>query len=360
MKKLFIPVFTLICLINPLFSVEKKLPQDTFLYNDAVAAFESKNYGRSLKLCEDAILSRKQKMTREIASIEIAVQPKEVQDAGDKISVVLPVLLNRDEYHAVELIENYSRKKGIEFFDDSMTRLFEYLNSIKVYPEAQKLMGDIYKIEGEYVFAEEYYREALKNAAVLDIPDEKYEILYLLAEISQLQNDNEEREARLLSILTEDKVFSDKAFLRSLTRCVKQNKKDSVDKFFKMYRADNYYMMKAYSELSEYYLENNYPDKALDFAALEVITGFTKVLSYIQKRDINFEYKGLESVLFACSLYPDIVEWGVEKELWKGFYDFALIARKNDCYLFADSLLKITAEYLPEEYYRNASVLLIK
>ncbi|MCF0124330.1 MAG: hypothetical protein HUJ68_00970 [Clostridia bacterium] len=310
--------------------------------------------------CEDAVLSRKQKMEREISLLVNAVEPQEVSRAGDKISDVVPVLLSRDEYEVVNLIEFYLKKKGEDFFENSLSFLLSYMDSIKVFPEAQKLMGDIYKIEGEYQFAEMYYHEALKNTNVLDIPDERYVILYELADISRLQNDEAEREARLLSILTEDKVFLDKVFINSLVRVINLNKKDSHEKFFTMYRADSYYMMKAYSELAEYYQKNGCADKALTFVSLQVITGFTKILSIVEKRNINFEYNGLASVLFECALYPDIVKWGIENDLWKGFYNLAVISRENDSYLFADNLLKILAEYLPEDYYRKACVLLIK
>lgn len=360
-KTLF--AFCLVSLITVsagLFAETVKLDRDTFVYADAIDAFESGNYGRALKLCEDAVLSRKQKMNREINLLKEACQPQEVSRAGDKITEVLPVLLSRDEYEAVKLIENYLNKKGEDFFNNSIKELFLYLESIIVYPEAQKLMGDIYKIEGEYDFAEMYYKEALKNAEVLDIPDERYDILYLLAEISNLKGEKEQREARLLSVLSEDRVFADRALINSMTRCIRQNKKDSVQKLFNLYRADSYYMMKAYSELSEYYLSEKHPEKALEFASLEVITGFTKVLGIIQKRDIGYSYEGLESLLFQCSLYPDLVQWGTENGLWKGFYDLAIISQKNDCYLFADKLIKILAEYLPEEYYRKAAVLLIR
>jgi len=360
MKKTLFIVCVFSLFSSAIFAAEKKFDRDSFVYADAVEAFEAGNYGRSLKLCEDAVLSRKQKISREINLLKEACQPQEVSNAGDRICDVLPVLQNRDEYEAVNLIQKYLNVKGEDFFDNSVSCLFSYLNSIMVYPEAQKLMGDIYKLEGEYDFAERYYREALKNADVLDIPDEKYDILYLLAEISQLQGETEEREVRLLSVLSEDKVFADKALVNSMVRCIKQNKKDSVQKFFNLYRGDSYYMMKAYSELSDYYLSANRPDKALEFSSLEVITGFTKVLGIIQKRDIGFEYEGVESVLFRCSLYPDLVEWGTENGLWKGFYELAVIAQKNDCYLFADKLIKILAEHLPEEYYRKAAVLLIK
>ncbi len=359
MKKLLLGLIAF-CLVSSVFTADLKSSEDLFLYSDAKESFDGKDYGRALKLCEDAVFIRKHNMTKEIQYLKTAVEPQEVVKAGDKISDVISVLESRDEYEAVELFNFYLKRKGEDFFQNSLKNFFEYLESIVVFPEVQKLIGDIYKLEGEYQFAEMYYKEALKNAAVLDIPDERYDILYDLADISRLQNDKAQEEARLLAILSEDSVYSNKALTKSLERCIFQNKKDSVEKLFTMYRAENFYMMKAYSHLSEYYREMGEKEKSLIFVSLEVLTGYTKAVEVINKRNINFENKGLASVLFEVSLNQDIVQWGIDNELWKGFYNLAVIARENDCYLFADTLLKILAEYCPEEYYRKASVLLIK
>lgn len=338
----------------------KSVEDETLIFYDAVSAYDEKNYGRSLKLCEDAIFCRNNRISKELTTINNAILPQEVQRAGDKLSDVLPVLDKRSEYGAINLIKFYEKKKGEDFFGNSLANVIKYLESMKVYPEAQKLLGDVYKIEGEYEFAEVYYKEALKNASVLDIPDQRYEILYLMAEVSELQNDYNEMETRLLSILSEDKNFTNKALLNAMKRTVRQNKKDSHKNFFDLYRADSYYMMNAYGKLAEYYLEQKDIERALTFSSLQVITGYTRILSVIKKRNLNFENTGLGSVLFEVNLNPDIVQWGTDNGLWKGLNLFANIAAKDDDFLFSTNLLKILAEYNPEEYYKKAAVLILE
>lgn len=360
MKKTVLAFFVCLSLTLSLFGAEKAVQDETFIYFDALTAFDQKDYGRALKLCEDAIFSRNKRISKELTVLNNAILPQEVQKAGDKISEVLPVLESRSEYGAINLIKSYQKKKGEDFFENSISKIQDFLESLKVYPEAQKLLGDVYKIEGEYEFSELYYKEALKNASVLDVPDQRYEILYLLAEVSDLQNDPAEREARLLLILNEDKNFTNKALINAMKRTIRQNKKNSDQDFFKLYRADGYFMMNAYGALAEYYFEQKDYERALSFSSLQVITGYTKVLSIIQKRNINFENKGIGSVLFEASLYPDVVEWGTENNLWKGMNMLAQIAAKDDNYLFSTNLLRVLAEYNPEEYYRKAAVLLLK
>ena len=63
---------------------------------------------------------------------------------------------------------------------------------------------------------------ALQKADVLDLPDEKYEILYMLADISRLSGKDNQLEVRLLNILTEDSAFKDTTLKNSILR-IKNN-----------------------------------------------------------------------------------------------------------------------------------------
>lgn len=358
MKKILFSVLFLNFFISGIFA-DPVLSNGTNFYQKALTAFDNKDYGKALNLCEEAVITRKESVSRQIKMLEDALEPQQVQKAGKKITDIKAVLVKREEWEVLDLIKSCENKKGEAFFDNDIDNLLSYLNSIVYFPEAQKLIGDVYKIEGEYSFAESYYRDALKNSEVLDIPDERYELLYLLAELSQLQNDENARETRLLGILSEDKKFLDKNLRSSMLRTIRQDKKDSMDKFFKLYRADNYYMLKAYSNLAELYMDNGETEKALDFYSISVITGFTKVITTVQKRNINFEYKDLSSLLFEASHYDDIVSWGTENNFWKSLYSFSEVCMKDGDYIFANNLLKSLAEYCPEEYYRKAAVLLI-
>lgn len=359
MKKAFwvflISIFSIFCLS----AVEQTLKNYAFLYEDALVSFDERDYGKALKLCEDAILSRKLQITSEIEILHNAIQPRQVQRVGSRISDIIKVLNERDEYDAVNLINFYLKKKGEPYFQDNINTFLQYLESIKVYPEAQKLIGDIYKIEGEYAFAENYYRESLKNADVLDIPDQRYEILYLLAELSELQNDTDEREKRLLTILQEDRYYLDKAFVNSMKRTIKSGRKDSIEKFFSMYRADSYYMLKAYTDLADLYFSVQDYEKALVFSALSSITGYTKIVSVVSKRNLDFENSGISSVLFEASLYEDLVEWGNKNRVWDGFITLSKVALKTENPVFAESLLKTMAENSPDKNCQKEAVLLL-
>lgn len=358
MKKL-ISIISIFLIVFTLNAAPKKpeVYNAEMTYRKALNSFDIQDYGKALKYSEDAILYRKQNVSKELELLENAISPKQVQNAGDEIEMVLKVLDKRGEKEAIKIINKYIKIKSIEYFDSSIKNLLAYIKGTEVYPEAQKLIGDIYKLEGEYGFAEDYYKMALANKDYLDISDEQYEILYMLADISRLQNDDEQMEVRLLNILTEDNSFKDVTLQRAILRTLKQNKKESVEKLFTLYRANSYHSLKAYNELTEYYYKKGEKDKSLTFAALFAITSFSKIYETIQIRNFDYEYENLGTFFQEASFYNDIVKWGSENYVWKSFNILARYSNEYGYSVFAKELLRVLVQYSPERYWQQEAVL---
>lgn len=329
-------------------------------YRLALESFENKNYGDALKYSEFAILYRRQLIEKQIESLKTSLTSRQVQTAGDEIDSILEILIERKENVSVEIIDYYLKRKGIEYFDNSMQNLLTYLQESLLFPEAQKLIGDIYRLEGEYDFAETYYLLALENASVLDIPDQKYEILYLLAQISRLQNDFDKMEVRLLNLLVEDKNYRDKNLISSMKRTIKSSKKGIMEKFFTLYRADSYIFIDAYNQLAEFYYKNQELSKALEFACLSAITSFSKISEILEERNLDYEYSTFSKFLQEASFYDDVVEWGKTSSAWKSFNILAKYAKENGCTTFARELLVSLAQFSPVLYWQKDAVLLLE
>lgn len=359
MKKTYIICLIYLLSFSFIFAIDKtnKNDESIIAYRNAIEAMDDQNYAQALKYSEEAILYRRQRIEKQINTLKNSLSAKRVQAAGEHFEAVLSVLEKRGENETAGIINLYLKKKGKEYFDDSINNLLIYLENSKDYPEAHKLIGDIYKLEGEYQFAEEYYLMALNKSEVLDIPDEKYEILYLLAEISRLQKDYSKMEVRLLNILSDDSYFRDTALLRSLTETIKSEKKDSMEKFFNLFRANSYRSMNAYSQLARYYHDEQQSDKALQFAALAVITGFSRIDEIIKSRDSSYEYENLSVFLQEATFYDDIIEWGCRNSAWESFNLLASYAKEYGSVNFSRDLLRCLARYSPEKYWQRDAVL---
>ena len=361
MKKtaLFFILFTLT--LN-LFSADKKNKTDESIvaYRNALEAIDAQDYGTALKYSEDAILYRRQRIEKQISTLKNSLSAKRVQAAGERFEPILAVLDKRGENETAAIINFYLKKKGKDYFNDSITYLLEYMESCMAFPEAHKLIGDIYKLEGEYDFAEEYYLMALDKAEVLDIPDEKYEILYMLADISRLKNDFPKMEVRLLNILTEDTNYRNNALKRSMKETIKGNKNDSLDKFFNLFRSDSYKCINAYNQLAEYYYQEKETDKALEFASLAAITSFTRINEILESRNSIYEYKNLETFMQEASFYDDIIEWGSRNQVWRSFNILARYSHEMGYKNFSTAFLRVLARWSPEKYWQRDAVLILE
>lgn len=359
MKKLVFVTISLLCSLY-LFSQNYEADQSIKSYRQAIIAYDSMDYGSALKYSEDAILYRKQYIESQISALKKSLSAKRVQVAGDNIQSILQILEQRNEDACINIINYYLKIKGIDYFENSMQKLLKYLEESMVYPEAHKLIADIYKLEGEYDFAENYYQLALKNSDVLDIPAEKYDILYMLAEISRLKNDYQTMEVRLLNILVEDKAFMDKALNNAMIHTITSNKRNSMEKFFNLYRANSYLSIDAYNQLAEYYYKNNNIDKAINFAALSTITSFTKINDIISSRNSEYEYKSLSTFFQEAAFYEDIVKWGNDTKAWSSFNILAKYSKEAGYSYFAKDLLKVLVQFSPEKYWQKDAVLLLE
>ena len=359
MKK-HILVFLSFLISFSLFAEVYEANQSVMAFRQALISYDNMDYGTALKYSEDAILYRKQFIENQINTLKNSLTAKRVQVAGDSIQAILQVLRNRKEEASINIIESYLKIKGIDFFENSMEKLLAYMNDSMGYPEAHKLIGDIYKLEGEYDYAEEYYQLALKNVDVLDIPSEKYDILYTLAEISRLKNDLPKMEARLLNILVDDSSFMDQALTSSMIYTISGNKKNSMEKFFNLYRANSYISIDAYNQLAEYYYDCGNIDKALTFAALSTITSFSKINEILSSRNSEYTYTNLSTFFQEASFYDDIVKWGNESKAWSSFNILAKYTKTLGYNNFTKDLLKVLVQFSPEKYWQKDAVLLLE
>ena len=353
MRKTFLFfILSIFCLT--LFAQNNLNSKSSLSYRNALVSYENKEYGKALKYAEDAIVYKKEQLKSDYEMISQSIAAREVKKAGDNIENIIPVLTERDEYDVINLINAYNSKGS---FDNSISKVLEYIKNNQEYPEAQKLIGDIYKIEGEYDFAEQYYLKALENSAVLDIPDARYEIIYLLADLSSLRGEYDKMEIRLLNIIGKEQNIRNQTLARSMKNTVEKNNAEAIEKFFTMYRAQDYFCLRAFYELAQYYLSIKEYEKAFNYSSMAVITGFTKVFNVVSKRDIDFEYTNLADFLDIIPYHNDIVTWGSDNDVWRSFNLFCEICSCCGYDKFSFELLNILAFHSPQKYWQQDAVL---
>jgi len=345
-----------------------KEDQDWRMLQQAENYFEDEKYGEAINLAEKAKDSRKQEVAWERYTIESSFKNSTVRKAGDSLSEVIDALKKRSSVSALNVISSAFDKKGESYFGNSVSKLNEYLSTADRYPEADYLIGKIYNLEGETELSLQYLQKALLNQDALDVPEQKYDIMYTLAEISYNSGNDDDYEKYLKLVLKDDANYKDPdnpnapgTLMNAMIATIKNkrnpgtsynDKEKTVDKFFKLYRSRNVISIKACSELAQYYDEKGRSNEALSCAALGTITAFSIICEKMAERDSLFEYKDLQTVLTECAKYDDIVAWGSDTGAWQLFYFLAKESSLEGSAEFAVELYTALSLSLPVEYWR--------
>ncbi|WP_407400843.1 tetratricopeptide repeat protein [Treponema sp.] len=322
-------------------------------FKKAQNAYESNDYSKAIEYAEEARTIRKQDAAWQTYVLENTLKKARVRRAGDELDRVLPELKDLGFNDAVDIIDQHTEKLGVGYFNNSYSKVFDYISIYSHYTEADYLLGKVYRLEGEFEVALRYMKEAYDCAVNLDVPMEKYDLLYDLASLSFDLGKYDDFEKYLLAIVMDNEYYSDNAFMRSLKRIVDMDSQDAVDKFFLLYRCDNDLALKALIDLSEIYRTVGETDKTLKCSSLASIIAVSKLEDIISQRINDFEFHGIGDLLIKCQRYEDIVTWGNENNIWKLFCNFAEAAASNGKIVFARNLLRILSQYEPEEYWRR-------
>ena len=359
MKKNGLICLLFLCSLN-LFSRSLKKPDYVHNYErileEAQISFDENSYGDALSQAEKAKNSKKNQSEYEIYILENSFKPAEVKRKGDSLNSILQILAEREDFEAIQIIKRNFRKYGEKTFGDSKNSLLSFLRKNAAFPEADFLIGKIYCLEGEYSVAYNCFVSAYKNSELLVIPDEKYDILYELANASKLLKKDEKYEEFLLLILGQSKEFKDETLCSAIKKTAESAKSDCLEKFFSLYRCDDFSLLKAYFLLTDFYQENKQKEKALKTCQLGVITAYTKIIDVIKKRNADFEVTGISDVLKEVQFYPDIIQWGIENNIWKGFYTLADLNYLSNNLIFAVQLFNVLKNNEPEDYWKEKSV----
>mgnify|MGYP007069974171 CR=1 FL=1 len=107
----------------------------------AQVAFDKGDYGDAIALCEEAKKSRDRELEWNRYVMENTLNSPEVKRKGPFISDLIPVLKEREDFDALEIINYWIGKRGSEYFDNSLPKLYEYLMRLSEYPECDFLFG---------------------------------------------------------------------------------------------------------------------------------------------------------------------------------------------------------------------------
>lgn len=356
----------IVCFYSVLFSAAQspqklKIEEEPWrVLENAQLAYNSGSYGEAIRLAEKAKLNRIAQCEWYRYALNSALRVSSIKHAGDSIDRVLHALKEDDLRDATAIVEYFIRIHTAEFFDNSISKLFDFATSRKEYPEAEYLLGKVYQIESEYDLAFHYYDKAWKNAEYLDVPDEKYDILYSIADLAYAISDFDKYETTLLLVLDADESFKDESFVNTYMQVLNNSRTMTPDRFFQLYRTGNARSIKACNLLAKFYEDRGEKIKSLTMSTFSAMAAMNHMSNVILDRDKEFEYVSLNDFFIKAAKYTDIVQWGIDNSVWESFYTFAVKVSKYRNSDFSQSMFIILAESIPEDYWRKAAQKMIE
>ncbi len=354
--KFYIFLFSFIFVCANVYSVPRKIQKGQEAWRSlkkAQDAFEANDFASAIKFCELAKQTRKDDVEWQTYILEGTLKKNKVRHAGDNLERVIPVLKDLELFDAISIVDFHVEKFGIDYFNNSYSEILAHMPDYSQYPEVDYLLGKIYRLEGELNVAFNYMERAYQYSENLDIPMEKYDLLYDLASLSTDLGNEENYEKFLLAVASDESLFQDKGYINSALRIINADNNDSSEKFFLLYRCENDIALKAFMDLGKFYIDKGENEKALKFVSFASVIAITKIESVLKQRKTEFVYKNLQSLLSLCSKYDDIVEWGNKNGVWELFCNFADVLYSNGKVTFARNLYITLSNFEPEVYWKK-------
>lgn len=358
MKKLILSAVLLLSFSLFAQVVPKKPVSSEFswrILQDAQFAYDKGEFSKAMNLANKAKANRVAESDYEVYILDVALSPLAVRRAGENFDSVLEVLKERDQTEAISIINRYLSLYGEKFFQYSVHKMEDWVEAKRVYPEADFLIGKIYRLEGEYKTAIDFYEKARLESSFLDIPDQIFDILYEMADLMLHQHENEKYKQALLLILDNDSNFKDNVLRRAMLKIIDADKASNVDRFFDLFRASSPKTLNALYNISVIFEEEGEVENSLFASALGTIESFGHILDSISGRDANFEFKSLAVFLNKIGEYEDISLWCEQNHFWDNLIAFCKkVAARGDI-IYANATLEVIAENSPDPYTRAAA-----
>ena len=328
------------------------------LMETAKIAIERKEFGNALLYVERAVEVHTREYQQNYEYLKNALKPRQVKRAGDDIEEVYKALKERDDYDACKIMDSVFLLRPPIFFDFSISRFMSYLNEKVAFPEADYITGNIYSIQGEYKQAMFYFERAYSKVHLLEIPDERFNIIYSIADVAGLLGQHDMQEKYLLLVLTEDPTFGSTVLESSKLRAMLNTiiKEKTTDKFFRLYRVNKEIALKAYRDLSKMYLEAGNTKRSLTTSALAASIALTSLSSMLEKSDFSYVYSNFKDVLTRTGKNAGIRQWAEDKKLWDVFINFADAMEVNGYSAQAIDMYHKIAESVPSVDYAQRAM----
>ena len=283
--------------------------------------FRQGDYGNALLTFEDARRQRRvvyEQLERNLISL---LSINEVRRLGDALDRVEQHMYERHYADAAAALEALYYRIPKESLHNSAAAALTALGTLKDYPEAEYWIGETYLVEGELTLARSQFQKAYAMRAIMENPGFADELLYKIAAIYRVQQDYNEMERTLLSILSADSLWSGAAAVtfekQSMTRTLETS---GINRFLTLYRYRSTESVNAHRLLGLYYYTFGRHSRAQEHLMFAFLVQNTVIIEEVLRNRFDFTFTTLEALAAEINRYPLAAEYAEKNEYYKTAY----------------------------------------
>jgi tetratricopeptide (TPR) repeat protein len=196
------------------------------------------------------------------------------------------------------------------------------------FPEAEIALGDIYRAEGAYALAKRQYDKAWDRQAGFEIPEEKYTVLYRLAELAEMQNKYGDMESDLLRVLEEQPSAAGSQHEALQNAMKKTYLEKGLDQTFRLYRLERVsFAATAHSRLGWLFYRTGRFDSGSAGAIMHLLLALdimvTEMMAELRRADPEYVYSTLEDFLGRAARRENVAQYIRESGFVEDLYYLA-------------------------------------
>jgi len=191
------------------------------------------------------------------------------------------------------------------------------------FPEAEMAIGDIYRSEGAYALARRQYEKAFKLRKGMEIAEEKYTVLYRLADLHETQELYADMESYLLQVLEDQPYFTDEQHRNFRDAFLSTYEEKGLEHLFKLYRMEGVaFAVPAHAKLGWFYYRTGRPSAILhSLFALDIM--ITQAVEELRRVQPGFVFTTMAAFLDASLEQENIRQYLISEEFIKTLYYLA-------------------------------------
>ncbi|RKX77723.1 MAG: hypothetical protein DRP87_08390 [Spirochaetes bacterium] len=221
----------------------------------------------------------------------------------------------------------------------------------EVYPEADMLIGAVFKEQGESELAIRQYQKAYENRNYLYIPEERFSILYTMAELYEQKKLYSQMENIWKMIVEEDGDFSAPESENLKAAMIRILKEEGLDKMVTLYRLENKFSLEAHSRLGIFYYTNGLNYRALQHLIFNVLTVFSVSIQELRRFNPSYEFADTVEFFQLTLKNERLRSYLISTEFFKNLYYLGTVLYKEGALKEASYIWKLVSDYSLSSYW---------